>query len=49
MTIMEERAKHLGGRLSIDSEPGAGTRVTLTFVPSARAAAVTSAPSLPQI
>jgi signal transduction histidine kinase len=29
LTSMEERAAELGGRLSISSEPGAGTRVEL--------------------
>lgn len=31
LVIMKERAKRLGGRLTIDSEPGEGTRVELTF------------------
>lgn len=31
LTIMKERAKHLGGRLKIESEPDEGTRVELTF------------------
>lgn len=34
MTIMEERAKNLGGRLSVENLPTRGTRVTLHFVPS---------------
>ncbi len=31
LSIMEERAKRLGGELRIESEPGEGTRVLLTF------------------
>lgn len=31
LTIMKERAKHLGGKLKIESEPDEGTRVELTF------------------
>ncbi|MDX1432911.1 MAG: histidine kinase [Gammaproteobacteria bacterium] len=31
LLIMEERAKRLGGALRIESEPGEGTRVELTF------------------
>jgi two-component system nitrate/nitrite sensor histidine kinase NarX len=31
LTIMQERAKHLGGRLRIESEPDEGTRIELTF------------------
>jgi two-component system nitrate/nitrite sensor histidine kinase NarX len=34
MTIMEERAKNLGGTLSIETPPASGTRVTLHFVPT---------------
>jgi len=34
MTIMEERAKHLGGTLSVERPPTAGTRVTLHFMPA---------------
>ncbi len=33
MTIMEERAKHLGGRLTAENLPTLGTRVTLHFMP----------------
>ena len=33
MTIMEERAKHLGGSLGVEQPPTAGTRVTLHFMP----------------
>ncbi len=36
MTIMEERAKHLGGSVSIDPVEPSGTRVTLRFVPVSR-------------
>ncbi|MHB8983439.1 histidine kinase [Thiobacillus sp.] len=36
MTIMEERAKNLGGRLGVENLPTKGTRVTLHFVPSTR-------------
>lgn len=36
MTIMEERAKNLGGQLSVENLPTMGTRVTLHFVPSTR-------------
>jgi len=32
LSIMEERAQHLGGRIRIESEPGEGTRVQLTFI-----------------
>ncbi|MBW8370831.1 MAG: type IV pili methyl-accepting chemotaxis transducer N-terminal domain-containing protein [Thiobacillus sp.] len=36
LTIMEERAKHMGGRLSIENLPALGTRVTLHFMPGTR-------------
>ncbi len=36
MTIMEERAKHMGGRLSVENLPALGARVTLHFTPGAR-------------
>ena len=35
MTIMDERAKNLGGRLTVENLPTLGTRVTLHFVPGA--------------
>jgi len=35
MTIMDERAKNLGGRLTVENLPTSGTRVTLHFVPGA--------------
>ena len=31
LTIMKERAKHLGGKLKIESEPDEGTRIELKF------------------
>ena len=31
LTIMQERARHLGGELKIESEPDEGTRIELTF------------------
>ncbi|MBD3609719.1 MAG: GAF domain-containing protein [Gammaproteobacteria bacterium] len=31
LTVMQERAKRMGGELSIDSEPGEGTQVLLSF------------------
>jgi two-component system, NarL family, nitrate/nitrite sensor histidine kinase NarX len=34
--IMRERADHLGGLLSLDSQPGNGLRVRLRFIPAAR-------------
>ena len=34
MTIMEERAKNLGGTLTIETPPTSGTRVTLHFLPT---------------
>lgn len=34
LSIMEERARHLGGKLRIESEPGEGTRVQLDFDPA---------------
>ncbi len=41
MTIMEERAKNLGGKLTVDRPATAGTRVTLHFMPaSQRGAAI---------
>ncbi len=36
MTIMEERARNLGGQLSVENLPAAGTRVTLHFMPTSR-------------
>ena len=36
MAIMEERAKHMSGQLSIENLPTLGTRVTLHFMPSSR-------------
>jgi two-component system nitrate/nitrite sensor histidine kinase NarX len=36
MTIMEERAKNLGGQLMVENLPDVGTRVTLHFTPSTR-------------
>ncbi|MHB0973548.1 MAG: type IV pili methyl-accepting chemotaxis transducer N-terminal domain-containing protein [Thiobacillus sp.] len=36
MTIMEERARNLGGQLSVEKLPAFGTRVTLHFMPSIR-------------
>ena len=35
LSIMEERARRLGGQLRIESEPGEGTRVELTYNPGA--------------
>lgn len=32
-SIMHDRAQSLGGTLAIDSRPGAGTRISLTFLP----------------
>ncbi len=40
MTIMDERAKHLGGQLSVENLPALGTRVTLHFMPASRREAV---------
>jgi two-component system nitrate/nitrite sensor histidine kinase NarX len=36
MTIMNERAKNLGGTLNIETPPASGTRVTLHFIPAGR-------------
>jgi len=36
MTIMDERAKNMGGQLSVENLPTAGTRVSLRFMPAAR-------------
>ena len=36
LSIMEERARRLGGRLRIESDPGEGTRVELNYKPAAR-------------
>lgn len=45
LTIMEERAKNLGGRLTVENLPAAGTRVSLHFMPGARrSAAIPSQP-----
>ncbi len=33
LSIMEERARRLGGELHIESEPGEGTRIQLVFTP----------------
>ena len=35
MTIMDERAKNLGGQLTVENLPALGTRVTLHFTPGA--------------
>jgi two-component system nitrate/nitrite sensor histidine kinase NarX len=38
LSIMEERARRLGGKIRFESEPGEGTRIQLTFrAPSTRA------------
>ena len=37
LSIMEERARRLGGELRVESEPGEGTRVELVYLPPARA------------
>ncbi len=42
MTIMEERAKSLGGTLTVEQPATAGTRITLNFVPASRRAAGSS-------
>jgi len=34
LSIMEERARHLGGSLRIESEPGEGTRLELCYKPT---------------
>jgi two-component system nitrate/nitrite sensor histidine kinase NarX len=36
MTIMDERAKNLGGQLTVENPPALGTRVTLHFMPGSR-------------
>jgi two-component system nitrate/nitrite sensor histidine kinase NarX len=36
MTIMDERANNLGGQLTVENLPDAGTRVTLHFIPGTR-------------
>ena len=36
MTIMDERAKNLGGQLTVENLPALGTRVTLHFMPGSR-------------
>jgi two-component system nitrate/nitrite sensor histidine kinase NarX len=36
MTIMEERARHLGGQLTVENLPTRGARVTLHFMPNTR-------------
>jgi len=47
MTIMEERAKNLGGQLTVENLPTLGTRVTLHFMPNTRRdAAIPSNPLL---
>jgi two-component system nitrate/nitrite sensor histidine kinase NarX len=40
LTIMEERAKHLGGELVVENLPARGTRVRLHFMPGPRHDAV---------
>jgi len=44
MTIMEERARNLGGRLGVETLPTAGTRITLHFMPAARRDALPVSP-----
>ena len=36
LSIMAERARHIGAELRIESEPGEGTRVELLFKPGRR-------------
>jgi len=38
LSIMAERAKRLGGTFRIESEPGEGTRVELTYKPASTSA-----------
>ncbi|NWG40026.1 MAG: HAMP domain-containing protein [Hydrogenophilaceae bacterium] len=44
MTIMEERAKNLGGSLNIETSKTSGTRVTLRFTPSGNKEPVVAMP-----
>mgnify|MGYP001115811485 CR=1 FL=1 len=37
LTIMEERAKQLGGQVRVENLPTRGARVTLDFVPVSQA------------
>jgi two-component system nitrate/nitrite sensor histidine kinase NarX len=37
LSILEERARRIGARLEIESEPGEGTRVEVTFTPGRNA------------
>jgi two-component system nitrate/nitrite sensor histidine kinase NarX len=46
MTIMEERAKQLGGQLNVENLPAFGTRVTLHFMPHTRHQAAIPTPSI---
>ncbi|MFN2308329.1 MAG: histidine kinase [Gammaproteobacteria bacterium] len=41
LSIMEERARRLGGRIRFESEPGEGTRIQLTFRAPAKPSAAT--------
>ena len=44
LEVMQERAGRLGGELRIESEPGEGTRVLLSFYPADEASAVDENP-----
>ncbi len=48
MTIMEERARHLGGQLTAENLPTLGTRVTLHFMPDKQREPVPPIHSVPQ-
>jgi two-component system nitrate/nitrite sensor histidine kinase NarX len=43
LSIMEERARRLGGELRVESEPGEGTRVELVYLPPTRSRGLGSA------
>ena len=40
LSILEERARRIGARLEIESEPGEGTRVEVTFTPGRNASSL---------
>ena len=44
LSIMEERARRLGGKIRFESEPGEGTRIQLTFRAPTKAGAVAEVP-----